>query len=193
MAKTRKTDILKAAQKRFIRHGLNKTTLEEIARDLRIGKATIYHYFESKDQLFSQTVALEISEYLEQIKQCFNNESLAIKERFKEYFLFKMKLGEAYPLLFEVVKQTINEFSLERMVQLHLLFIEKEEEVLSLVLQSIKKENQPVIDGQFARLLVGETTGFLLTSSFLKAQNKIDAAFIEKGKDEFLRKFSFPD
>ena len=32
--------------------GSGKTTLEEIARDIRIGKATIYHYFSSKDELY---------------------------------------------------------------------------------------------------------------------------------------------
>jgi len=193
MTKSRKIDILKAAQKRFIRHGLNKTTLEEIARDVRIGKATIYHYFASKDQLFFETVKWEITEYLEQIKNCFNNEALTTKERFQEYFLFKMKLGEGFPLLFEVIKQTINEFTIERMVDLHLLFFEKEEEVLTLVLQSIKNENNSFIDAQFSKLIVSETTGFLLLSSFLKAHNKIEPIFIEKGKDEFLRKFSFPD
>ena len=193
MTKSRKIDILKAAQKRFIRHGLNKTTLEEIARDVRIGKATIYHYFTSKDQLFFETVKWEITDYLEQIKISFNNESFSFKERFQEYFLFKMKLGEGFPLLFEVIKQTINEFTAERMVDLHLLFFEKEEEVLTLVLQSIKNENNTFIDAQFSKLIVCETTGFLLLSSFLKAHNKIEPTFMEKGKDEFLRKFSFPD
>lgn len=193
MTKSRKIDILKAAQKRFIRHGLNKTTLVEIARDVRIGKATIYHYFTSKDQLFFETVKWEILDYLEQIKNCFNNESLSAKERFQEYFLFKMRLGENFPLLFEVIKQTINEFSAERLVDLHLLFIEKEEEVLILALQSIKNQVTTFIDKPFSKLVVSETTGFLLLSSFLKVHNKIEPLFIERGRDEFLRKFSFPD
>ena len=193
MTKSRKIEILKAAQKRFIRHGLNKTTLQEIARDVRIGKATIYHYFSSKDQLFFETVKWEISDYIGQVKNCFNNESLSIQERFKEFFLLKMKLGESYPLLFEVIKQTINEFSIERMVDLHLLFLEKEEEVLTLVLQSVKNPNNAFIDAQFAKVLLCETTGFLLLSSFLKVHNKIDAACLEKAKDEFLRKFNFAD
>ena len=54
--KDRKIQILKAAVKRFAKHGLNKTTLDEIARDLRIGKATIYNYFESKEELFYETI-----------------------------------------------------------------------------------------------------------------------------------------
>ena len=46
MLKERKQQIIRAAVKRFARHGHGKTTLDEIARDIRIGKATIYHYFE---------------------------------------------------------------------------------------------------------------------------------------------------
>jgi len=49
--KERKIQIIKAAVKRFTKHGLHKTTLDEVARDLRIGKATIYNYFESKEDL----------------------------------------------------------------------------------------------------------------------------------------------
>jgi len=79
------------------------------------------------------------------------------------------------------------------MVELHLYFLEKEEEVLSLVLESIKKEKQELFDDQFAKVIVAETTGFLLLFSFLKTQNKIDSRFEEKGKEEFLRKFSFTD
>jgi AcrR family transcriptional regulator len=50
--KEKKLQIIKAAAKRFDKHGLAKTTLNEIARDLRIGKATLYGYFSSKEELF---------------------------------------------------------------------------------------------------------------------------------------------
>jgi len=49
MANKRKQQIIQTAVKLFARHGLGKTTLDEIVRDIRIDKATIYHYFESKD------------------------------------------------------------------------------------------------------------------------------------------------
>ena len=62
MANKRKQQIIRAAVKRFARHGSGKTTLEEIARDIRIGKATIYHYFESKDELFFASLKWETDE-----------------------------------------------------------------------------------------------------------------------------------
>ncbi|MCZ7612419.1 MAG: TetR/AcrR family transcriptional regulator [Ignavibacteriaceae bacterium] len=73
MAKGRKEEIVRAAAKRFSRHGFNKTTLEEIARDIRIGKPTIYHYFTSKDELFNSSVEFQSSQFIEDIKAIFNN------------------------------------------------------------------------------------------------------------------------
>ena len=71
MANERKIQIIKAAAKRFARHGLNKTTLDEVARDIRIGKATIYHYFQSKDDLFYEALKWEIDIFLISVKNNF--------------------------------------------------------------------------------------------------------------------------
>lgn len=41
MEKEKKILIIKTAIKRFIRHGKHKTTLDEIARDLRMSKSSL--------------------------------------------------------------------------------------------------------------------------------------------------------
>lgn len=51
--------ILEAARKRFVRYGYGKTSLDEIAADLGIGKATIYHYFKSKEDIFLHVLKKE--------------------------------------------------------------------------------------------------------------------------------------
>ncbi len=56
-----KNDILDAAKKRFDRFGFKKTTLDEIAKDLKISKKTIYEYFTDKEDLF---ISLFIAETL---------------------------------------------------------------------------------------------------------------------------------
>ena len=89
MEKERKQQILKAAVKRFSRHGLNKTTLDEIARDLRIGKATIYHYFNTKEELFFKAIEWEFEIYLDDLKTIFNNDQLSLKDKLIEYFISK--------------------------------------------------------------------------------------------------------
>lgn len=49
----KKNLILKAAEKRFERLGYNLTTIDDIAKDLRIAKSGIFYYFKSKDDLYN--------------------------------------------------------------------------------------------------------------------------------------------
>jgi AcrR family transcriptional regulator len=109
----RKEQILKAAAKRFARHGLNKTTLDEIARDLRIGKATIYHYFNSKDELFYATIQYDCDLYINDIKAIFSNDSIKIQDRFLEYYYYKELVYDKYKLLFDLILNTFVNEALE--------------------------------------------------------------------------------
>lgn len=85
----RKIQLIKAASKRFSKLGYYKTTLEEVARDIRIGKATVYHYFNSKDELYFAVIDWELNDFIDNIKSIFNDESIDILERFVKYFNFK--------------------------------------------------------------------------------------------------------
>lgn len=85
----RKIQLIKAASKRFSKLGYYKTTLEEVARDIRIGKATVYHYFDSKDELYFAVIDWELNDFIDNIKSIFNDESIDILERFVKYFNFK--------------------------------------------------------------------------------------------------------
>ena len=48
----RKKSILEGALKVFKTHGIEKTTMDEIAHESGFGKATLYYYFTSKDEVF---------------------------------------------------------------------------------------------------------------------------------------------
>ncbi len=55
----KKEMILEVSQGLFARFGLLKTTVDEIAKLARIGKGTIYHYFKSKEDIFTEVVEKE--------------------------------------------------------------------------------------------------------------------------------------
>ena len=55
----RREQILKAAQELIARFGFRKTTMEDIARAARIAKATVYHYFTSKEDILREIVHRE--------------------------------------------------------------------------------------------------------------------------------------
>ena len=60
----RKVDfILKAAQKRLGLFGFEKTTMQEIAADIAMSKASLYYYFPDKESLFKAVIENEQEEY----------------------------------------------------------------------------------------------------------------------------------
>lgn len=164
MEKERKQQILKAAAKRFSRHGLNKTTLNEIARDLRIGKATIYHYFDTKEDLFYKTIDWEIEQYIEDMQIFFNNEQLSLKEKLKEYFTFKYSVFSKYKLIYEVLFYTMKDEVFEKEILLVKILFDKETEFLKQYLPG-KKE----IQTESAQILVIRSWGEIFSSKILSA------------------------
>ena len=137
MAKERKEEIIRAASKRFSRHGFNKTTLEEIARDVRIGKPTIYHYFSSKDELFYSSVIFQSTQFIEDIKAIFNNQDLPVGARLLEYFAYKETINHRYKLLYDLMLTLFDDDSLEKEKEILQELLKKESEVVGLILNSI--------------------------------------------------------
>lgn len=62
MKKEKVDSILSTARHMFIRYGIQKTSLEEIARISRVAKATIYNYFGNKDQVFMEVLNREVAD-----------------------------------------------------------------------------------------------------------------------------------
>jgi AcrR family transcriptional regulator len=138
----RKSQIIKAAVKRFSKHGLGKTTLDEIARDLRIGKATIYHYFKSKDELFYRSIEWESEQLIEEIKLIFEKEEITLRERINSYFNCKEIIDQKYKLLYELFLLLMREGTFEKEKEILKSMLRKEEIILEMVLntQNRKKE-----------------------------------------------------
>ncbi|EQB20342.1 transcriptional regulator, TetR family [Dehalobacter sp. UNSWDHB] len=58
----KKTEILLAASKVFYIKGFEGTKIDDVAKEAGIGKGTVYEYFESKKQLFEETVVFSCEE-----------------------------------------------------------------------------------------------------------------------------------
>jgi AcrR family transcriptional regulator len=98
-------EIVAAASKLFQQYGLQKTTMEDIAKAAGKGKSTLYYYFSSKDEVFAAVVTKEINEVqsavIHAVKECQSaREKLKVyaatnfAELRKKVLLFKMVGGE---------------------------------------------------------------------------------------------------
>lgn len=167
MAEGRREEIIRAAVKRFGRHGLGKTTLDEIARDVRIGKPTIYHYFKSKDDLFYISISWETEQYIEDVKAIFNNQDMPIGARLLEYFILKEKVYQKYKLLYDLMLSLFKNDSLEKEKLILHKLIKDEEEVVGLILSSIYTSRIESMEPNLPSFIVHQSWG-LMFSTILK-------------------------
>ncbi len=186
MEPDRKTQILKTAIKRFARHGLHKTTLDEIARDLRIGKATLYHYFESKDALFFATLEYDSNLILEEIRTIFNHDELSLKEKFTEYFVYKENIFEGYKLIYDLVTMLLSEEGLEREINVLTNLLKGEENILKKALSKTYSNKETKMNPQLPAFFVHASWGILFSGrlNFITNPEKPLPT-----KDFFLRSF----
>lgn len=133
----KKNQLIKAASKRFSKLGYYKTTLEEVARDIRISKATIYHYFNSKDELYFSVLEWEANDINEKIKAIFNDESIDLLERFVKYFELKETLLQENKIITNLIFKRLLSDLTENETAVIDKFFSEEIEILKLVMSFI--------------------------------------------------------
>ena len=169
MEKNRKIQIIEAAVKRFTKHGLSKTTLDEVARDLRIGKATIYHYFNSKDELYFATIDYRINEFIEEVKNIFTSEEKPLEQKLVDYFEFKGNFDTNYLLVYELMLRVMKGDGLENEINAIKNFLIKEKELFTNLvkqIKSIKSENK-----NLPEFFVIQSWGFLFAQKLKRLSN----------------------
>lgn len=72
--------IINAARDIFARFGFKKTTMDDIARAVRKGKSSLYHYFNSKDDVFQAVVEKECLILQEEINRAIDKEDSPLKQ-----------------------------------------------------------------------------------------------------------------
>lgn len=167
MANERKSQIIKAAAKRFARHGLTKTTLDEVARDIRIGKATIYHYFTSKDDLYFATLKWECENYIEQIKSVLNAENEQLISKLGNYISLKETVSENNKLIHESLLNYLNQRSFEQEKETIGWLLTKETELIKQFLTSHYSQKIKKVSSAFPTFIVLNSWGMYFTNNFV--------------------------
>lgn len=81
--------ILSAARDIFSRFGFRKTTLDEIARSVNMGKSSLYYYYSGKEELFKAIVDKEAQLFKESLIKKISSEKTA-KNKLHSYIVFRM-------------------------------------------------------------------------------------------------------
>ncbi len=174
MENDRKTQIIKAAVKRFSKHGLGKTTLDEIARDLRIGKATIYHYFVSKEELFYSSIEWESEQFISEVRSIFDNEEMSIQEKFNGYFICKEEFDQKYKLLYEIFLLLMGDDTFDREKTILKSMLRKEEVILEMILNPAYRMKELKHIPSLSVMFVNASWGWLFGTKLNRITNGED-------------------
>ena len=125
--------IIEASQKRFGLFGIEKTSMREIADDLKLSKASLYYYFPDKASLYKAVVEKEQIEFIakisERIFSIHEPEQLLLEYANSRLSYFRTLLNlsrlrlEAYSDLKPAFRDTIQ------------LFKEKEKEIIKKIFE----------------------------------------------------------
>ena len=146
--------IVAAARKRFGHYGLAKTTMNEIASDVGMSKASLYYYFPDKEHLFLEVLRLEMENFFTEINR-LTSQSIPPPDQLKQYvdlrfnsFKDFLNLGKLATAHFESVRSAFFPLNND--------FLEREKMIIRTILESGIKNNsfEPVDVPSHADLFV---------------------------------------
>jgi AcrR family transcriptional regulator len=88
-----KRKIILTAGQIFSRYGFRKTTMDEIAKALKMGKSSIYYYFESKEEIFEAVVRYEANTLRNELTKAIKSVDSPV-DKMKNYIYVRMKSFE---------------------------------------------------------------------------------------------------
>ena len=82
--------IISIAEQMFAQFGLQKTTMDDIAKKARMGKSTLYYYFKSKEEIFSEVIRKDIKLFKNKLNLAVRQADTP-QEKISQYVMARMK------------------------------------------------------------------------------------------------------
>jgi TetR/AcrR family transcriptional regulator len=100
--------ILNAAQKRCAHFGFSKVSMEEIAADIGVSKASLYYYFATKEEIFRAVIVREQRVFIDRMEDSIRR-PITATEKIKEYILNQLSFLNELANLRILNMQTLSE------------------------------------------------------------------------------------
>ncbi|HET6451425.1 MAG TPA: TetR/AcrR family transcriptional regulator [Spirochaetia bacterium] len=151
-----KASVVQAAVKVIQQFGFGKTTMSDIAKALRMGKSSLYHYFTSKEDIFLEVFKTEVGELREEFLKAIEAEPTP-EGKLRAYILkrteiYRRKVNQHLAFM----EATTERYEL--LLRIHQMFDPDEVRIISQILQ------QGVTEGRFAIQDIPVTATVMVTA-----------------------------
>lgn len=100
----KKHEILNAATKSFSMFGYKATTIEQVAKLAKVGKGTVYNFFENKEQLLKESVLLMLGE-MKKETEAIIDPSISLMENVHQLVMGLLKFREQHVLFAKLLEE----------------------------------------------------------------------------------------
>jgi TetR/AcrR family transcriptional regulator, cholesterol catabolism regulator len=106
LAENRKSEIIGAAVKLFAEEGYHSTTLDKVAADIGVSKATLYYYFRNKEEI----IRAILNRSLDRMKQTLEikKASLSTTEKLRQFIEYHVVFGADDAELAKITFEQLN-------------------------------------------------------------------------------------
>jgi TetR/AcrR family transcriptional repressor of mexJK operon len=132
--------ILRAAQRRFASFSYSKVTMDEVAEDIGMAKASLYYYFPTKEAIFRSVVQHEQAEFLRQANDTLRQKH-STDVKLLEYVRLRLKLAERLHNLSHIHQQGWHDIK-PIFKDLFAAFVQQEVRCVTQILQEGKKNGE---------------------------------------------------
>lgn len=107
--KKRRLDILKAAQKVFLRDGYMNSSMDLIAEEAQLSKGTLYLYYKTKDDLYASVLLEKGLSTLKQFLNDADTKASSIEDKILNFSLAYYQFAINYPEFFNMLNELHSE------------------------------------------------------------------------------------
>lgn len=134
-----KSSILDASRKLFLKYGVEKTSMDDIALNAECSKATIYVYFKNKEDIYYHITSEYMTSLRDSVRECFANSS-DYERAFFTMCNMMARFEQDYPMYFDCILGKIDA-NTEKMAELPILkkIFDLSEEINSIVCDFLER------------------------------------------------------
>jgi AcrR family transcriptional regulator len=170
--------VVEAAASVIRQFGFEKTTMNDIARALHMGKSSLYHYFATKELIFVEVIRNEIEELRTEFMSAID-EAKTPEEKIRAYVLKRTELlGRKLREHMGFLEATVERYDL--LLKIHEIYDRDEIRIISSIL------TQGIAEGHFAVEEVKATSIAMVTAFRAFEYPFFPAAHPEKAMESLL-------
>lgn len=163
--------VIRAARQLYQQHGLDKVTMDDVAKAIGKGKSSLYYYYKSKEEIFDAVIDVEIKDILAEIALAVGKVD-TLEEKIQAFCTAKFRISRKRKATFNAMDmgsaEEMANYARNRQTA-HKLFRKEEHAFFREILMSAmeRKEISPIEEKELDMMI------FVMLSSFRGLKREI--------------------